>query len=330
MRLKTFYGPTMTEAMRQVRVALGEDAIIVATRDDEGGGIRVTAAIDETLPIRDAADIARELDANGSKVIEIIAKELLKHQVPAAMAERLLATATQFANDDPAVALGAAFDAHLKFAPIMGDNNGKPLILVGPPGAGKTLCVAKLATQAAIAKKPVTVISADTMRAGGMEQLAAFTRLLKLDLLEIDDAASLREAIGLNADSMIVIDTPGLNPFRESERERLRPLVKTCGEAILVLPSDMDASEAIDMAEAFRALGAKRILHTRLDLARRMGSLIRVAFESRLPLAGFSATHKVTEALRPFNPIALAKLVLPEEQTSDIYESNAQRKVAEA
>ena len=37
----------MVEAMRLVRDALGDDAIIVATREEEGG-VRLTAAIDVT------------------------------------------------------------------------------------------------------------------------------------------------------------------------------------------------------------------------------------------------------------------------------------------
>jgi flagellar biosynthesis protein FlhF len=47
MRLKSFYAKTMTEAMQMVRDTLGEDAIIVATREEKGGkAVRVTAAID--------------------------------------------------------------------------------------------------------------------------------------------------------------------------------------------------------------------------------------------------------------------------------------------
>jgi flagellar biosynthesis protein FlhF len=329
MRLKTFYGPTMTDAMREVREALGENAIIIATRDDEAGGTRITAAFEEAPLSDDATALARELSANGSKIIEIIAGELLKHQVPPSMAERLLAAATQFANDDPVLALGSAFDTHLKFRPIIKNNDGKPLMFVGPPGAGKTLCTAKFATIAKLTKKPVAVISTDTERAGGMEQLAAFTRLLKLDLIEIEDAPSVHEAITLNAKSFIVIDTPARNPFREKERQQLRSLIEACGEAVLVLPADMDSSESIDMINEFRSVGATRLLITRLDMARRLGPLLRTAFETRMPLANFSATPKVTEPPQPFNPIALAKLVLPKE-ASGIQHSAYRNKAATA
>ena len=49
MRLKSFYAPTMADAMDLVRSILGDDAIIVATRQ-EADGVRVTAAVEEGRP----------------------------------------------------------------------------------------------------------------------------------------------------------------------------------------------------------------------------------------------------------------------------------------
>jgi flagellar biosynthesis protein FlhF len=298
--------------MRQVREALGENAIIVATRDDDMGGVRVTAAIDDPALPPGKTAVAVAAYTEGSEAVDIIAEALARHQAPAALSERLLATATQFANEDPVLALGAAFDAHLQFQPIAEDKADKPLVLIGPPGAGKTLCTAKFATRLTLGKKPVTVISTDTERAGGMEQLAVFTRLLKINLLEIEDSHALRDTVHAQKSShAILVDTPGRNPFNQYERQQLQALVQAAGgEAVLVLPAGLDASEALDMAQEFKSLGAARLLLTRLDMVKRLGSLLRVSSEARLPLANYSLSGKVTEAPQPFNPIALAKLVL--------------------
>ena len=325
MRLKSFHGPNLTDAMRMVREALGDDAIIVATRDDDMGGVRVTAAIEDIEPVRVPTPALAAATKGGTDAIDVIAEALARHHTPPNLAERLLATATQFASDDPLLSLGAAFDSHLEFQPISDELTDKPLIFVGPPGAGKTVSIAKLATKLTLLRKQITVISTDTERAGGMEQLAAFTRLLKLNLLEIEDAHALRDMVYTQRGShIILVDTAGRNPFVQADRNELSALVTAGGaEAILVLPAGMDGTEAIDMAQEFRSLGATRILLTRLDITRKLGSVLRFIFESRMPLANFCMSGKVTEPPLPFNPVALAKLVL---RTQDAVGAEKQEK----
>lgn len=90
----------------------------------------------------------------------------------------------------------------------------------------------------------MTVISTDTERAGGIEQLAAFTRLLKISLLEIEDWHALRDTVSTQkSTTTIIVDTAGRNPYLEVERQELHQLIKAVGgEAILVLrPGSMPA-----------------------------------------------------------------------------------------
>ncbi len=307
MRLKSFYGSTLTDAMRAVREALGQDAIIVATREDESGGVRVTAAIDSSAPrIAEKIDVPED---TGSKALEVIAEALTAHQVPASLAEKIMATATQIANDDPLLSLGAALDTHFKFDPI---DLSKPALFVGPPGAGKTLCTAKFATQATLAKRKVTVIGTDYDRAGGMEQLGAFMRVLNIDLVEIDDRHALHDLVSLQNGTPTFIDMAGRNPFDPREKEAAREFISAVGDATLVLPAGLDASEAIDLALEFRSIGASRLLITRLDAVRRIGSLLRLAYETRLPLSTYGASPKVTDPLLPINPVVLGRIILKE------------------
>ena len=81
MRLKTFTAPTATKAMAQIRAVLGDDAIIVATRDD-GGSVRVTAALD-------SADIAPPATPDRPSSGEAIFEALRRNGVPAGLIDTL-------------------------------------------------------------------------------------------------------------------------------------------------------------------------------------------------------------------------------------------------
>lgn len=321
MRLKSFHAKTMSEAMKMVRQSLGDDAIIVATREEEGGGVRVTAAVEEDdhqsahdrLTQVAKAVIEEEPDVD---VGEVVADVLHRHGVPAPLAEQLIDAAAGLDTDDPTLALGAALDSMFTFSPIGEKRAAKPLILVGPPGGGKTLLVAKLAARAVFKKRAVGVITTDTVRAGGMEQLAAFTRLMKVKLVTVEDPDALAGAFEVNrgADSVLV-DTAGRNPFDADDMADLKSLLSVVdAEPVLVLPAGLDVLEAADMAMAFKALGVRRMLVTRLDMARRLGSLLGTAHRARMAFCDASVSSKVAEGLTALNPMTFARLMMPEEK----------------
>ncbi|NJN06424.1 MAG: hypothetical protein HC814_08735 [Rhodobacteraceae bacterium] len=113
------------------------------------------------------------------------------------------------------MALAGALDTLFSFKPLTDKVYARPLMLVGPPGAGKTIATAKLATRARRAGHRPLVITTDTRRAGGVEQLQAFTRILGLELATATSPTTLAEAAG-TADAGVLIDTAGTNPFGDT------------------------------------------------------------------------------------------------------------------
>ncbi|HEY0833133.1 MAG TPA: AAA family ATPase [Azospirillum sp.] len=318
MRLKSFHAKTMSEAMKAVRQALGDDAIIVATREEEGGGVRVTAAVEEDDQYAPAASrVALVKPAEPEiDVGELVADALHRHGVPAALAEQLIDAAAGLDTEDATLALGAALDALFNFHPLPdGTSRGpaRPLVFVGPPGAGKTLTIAKLAARSVFKKRSVAVITTDTARAGGVEQLSGFMRLLKIKLHRVDDPEALGGAIEMSQGvDLVLVDTAGRNPFDDQEMADLRALLGAAEvEPVLVLPGGIDAVEAAETGLAFRKLGAKRMLVTRLDIARRLGSLLFAAHRARLAFCDGTIAPKVAEGLTSLNPVALARLMMP-------------------
>lgn len=325
MRLKSFHAKTMSDAMRMVRQSLGDDAIIVATREEEGGGVRVTAAVEEEdlliaqerarQPAKPLRPIVPEIDVG-----EAVADALHRHGVPAALAEQLIDAAAGLDTDDACLALGSALDSMYTFAPLPdGRTAVKPIVLVGPPGSGKTLIVAKLAARAVFKKRSVGVITTDTVRAGGVDQLAAFTRLMKLKLATVEDPDALAGAYEVHRKTdLVLVDTAGRNPFSDDDMDDLRALLSAGDvEPVLVLPAGLDALEAADMAMAFKALGVRRMLVTRLDMARRLGSLLAIANRARIAFCDASVSSKVAEGLTALNPLALARMMIPPDEANE-------------
>src|SRR3954468_13804644 len=93
MRLRLFRAPRMAEAMAQVRAALGEDAVILATRGVTGG-VEVTAALDaepEAEPWLITPDRPAEAAAKPLAVTPPAppAGPLARHNLPPSLAARL-------------------------------------------------------------------------------------------------------------------------------------------------------------------------------------------------------------------------------------------------
>ena len=316
MRLKSFHANSMAEAMRQVREILGEDAIIVATREEEGVGVRVTAAVEEDdfSSAPGAGSVADFSDGDLLDPAEQVSDALLRHGVPGDLANRLGESVRSMDTEDATTALAAALEAVFAFQPLAEGKGARPLMLVGPPGAGKTLTLAKLATRAKLRGKSVGVISTDTIRAGGIEQLSSLTRVLKLRLMTVEDPMALGDALEVHRGAeLVLVDSAGRNPYDTADMKELRDfLVAADIEPVLVLPAGGDAHEAADMARLFRSLGARRLLVTRLDTSRRLGSLLHAAHEAGLAFCDASTTSKVAEGLVPLSPKSLAALLLPD------------------
>jgi flagellar biosynthesis protein FlhF len=303
MRLKTFSAKSMTEVMRLVRAEMGDDAIIVATRQSESGAVRVTAAVDQAP----AAEKPPELE----ETAEFLRRALDYHGVPMKMAIRLLDSARTHEIEDTTLALAAAADETFRFAPLPLDG-GKPLALVGPAGSGKTVTAAKLATRAALRGKRVNLITTDTLRAGAVQQLSALASVLGIKTVTADSPLRLADILDtFDPTDVTLVDTQGTNPFDKSAVAALGSLLKVDGiEPILVLPAGGDARESADAAVAFSGLGSTRLIATRLDAARRFGGLIAAAEAGRLAFTEAGTTPQIAHGLTPLNPVGIARLLL--------------------
>lgn len=353
-----------------VRQTLGDEAVIVATREErDGKGVRVTAAVEQydsdpdfgsdfgdferefERDFRALADTPRRAgrihdraersgktgpnfeietvstphtssrewlqydseDEEGA-VIEQLTDVMLRHGVPDEITDQIISCATVIGADDAETSLTAALEHLYSFRPLPQKSSSTALMVVGPPGAGKTLAIAKLAARSVMNGLRVAVITTDVIRAGGVEQLSAFTNILRIDLQKASSAQSLRLALeAAKTADQVFIDTAGYNPFAPDEMRDLARLI-TAGdiEPIMVLPAGADADESGEMSRVYATLGVRSVLPTRLDIARRLGGLLGAAHHGGLIFADASNTPKVAEGLISLSPKRLAHLLMPE------------------
>ena len=312
MRLKSYTAPSMAEAMAMVRQELGDEAIIVSTQRAVGGkGVRITAALEPEDGDDGGGDGA--IRAGGPALAEAVRAALESHGTPIRLIERLSNTAGGTGLDDHTLACAAALEDCFAFAPLPDVAAPRPFMLIGPPGAGKTMTVAKLAARGVMKRRRVAVVTADNYRAGAIEQLSAFTRILAIDLKSARTAEALRQQVeAASGADLVFIDSPGLNPFKTTDMEFLSELIQAADvEPILVMAAGGDPNEAAEIADSFGAIGATRLLATRLDMTRRLGAILAAADAAQLMLCDVSANPHVAGGLVPISPATLARLIMP-------------------
>jgi flagellar biosynthesis protein FlhF len=349
----------MPEAIDMVRRELGPDAIIVSSHVNEMGRTVVSAAVETSPHARDDVQAPRSvaaISAVPSLELELeqrlrdrlraiplgkatspasphsgiafdatrLADALSAQAVPTALRDALVNAATAFRDDDAVAALARALEARLTFRPLATAPRA-PIMLVGLPGAGKTVTMAKLAAAAVMEGLEIDLISTDASRVGAIAQGTAYADLLSQALKTADSADALgllleeRAANGNNlpdrSSRPCFIDTASANPFDRVEWEALTRLTDRArlvadAEPVLVLAATGDAELMTEAATHFAVLGARRLIATQVDVSRRIGPILAAADASRLSLAQISVTPYLAQGLSPMHPIVCAKLLL--------------------
>lgn len=328
MQLKSFEAPSLPAAIEKVRESFGEEALIVATdRVKQGSSIRVTAAIPKKT--EDGFSFAIDKKSfNGNPVddpLPILRAALADNGLTGDLATRLL-EAVSFVSRPipPALALAAALDTVFEFQPL-GKLGGRVVtdhglrratILVGPPGSGKTVTAAKMAARSASAGNGVRLISIDNLKTGGIEHLKSLADALGIEMTAAHDARELAALVAGSMGDVSIIDSSGINPFDSVDVDHLAEFIDlTEAEPILVMPAGLDRVDAIETAHAFSRLNCRRMIVTRVDMTRRLGSTLECAYAADLAFSDVSVSPEIVGqnggGLGTLNPVALARLMLP-------------------
>lgn len=346
MRLKTFHAKTMSETMEQVRQQLGPDAIIISIEEGKNiGGVRITAAIeaDATPPAPEHAPAPEptpvQLDSPAAEPFSQgqpaqsafasvpeydkadIKAVISHHSLPFETADKLYQAVDAIDAASLSEAFAFALETILKISPLT-DMTTRPVMLVGPAGAGKTVCTAKLAADALLHGRKVKIITTDTQKAGGVQQLDHFAQLMKQSVYTAENAQELnyhlKDTETGGTDQLVVIDTQGINPFDIDDLEQTLSLIKSVNvEPVLVMPAGLEPDDAYEIANIFQRIGAQRFILSRADAARRFSGMITAARPGGLAIAAISRSPFIADGLEAATPFLLGRLLtsLPRSST---------------
>ncbi|MCB9954958.1 MAG: hypothetical protein H6848_03575 [Caulobacterales bacterium] len=234
---------------------------------------------------------------------------------PHSIGERLLADliegARQARIDEDLYRLETAFMAAFDYSPL-GFAPSAPLMLVGPTGAGKTSCAAKLAASAMDSGMEAFLMTADAGRAGAVEQIRTYGDSLGIDYFVVETPQDVERALELYPPTgAVLLDTPGVSPFDAGDIAALRCFQEALkAEAILVLPASGDVEEFKEWSLAFREFGVRRAIITKFDATKRVGAALTAVHEAGMALAHFSESAFISDGMMPASAEFLARRFL--------------------
>ncbi len=332
MRIKTLTAPKMADALAIIRQELGPEALILSTRKVTNAAgeqtLEITAAVNEPEPPSRAVEplttplpatvlpTPRKAMAGAASAGQVpsLPEVLHQHGLPEHLIAKL-ATALpglQSAGFSQAEALEMLLSKLVSFrGPTETLKPGHAHIFLGPPGAGKTTLIAKLAVQLHQGGRNAGLISLDDHKLGGFEALAITAETLGDTAHLISGAHTIKAAMhALGPRPVLLIDTPALTPYQPQAFAALKQRLDNLGipaQAHLVIPADLNADDMAVLPIAAHRFNLQSLVATRLDCTTRYGALLGTAAAANLPLGLASHNGNVAAAPLTLTPQWLAQ-----------------------
>ena len=175
---------------------------------------------------------------------------------------------------------------------------GGVFALVGATGVGKTTTTAKLAALCAAKHGPASVglITLDTYRIGGHDQLRTYARMLGMVAHQAHDKAALQDLLGLlQSKKMVLIDTTGVAP-RDPRKDEIMDVLAIEGvQQLLAVNAAAQGDAQDDVMQAFKARGSQHAILTKVDEAVKIGPSVDTLIRHQIQLRGVTNGQRVPE-----------------------------------
>jgi flagellar biosynthesis protein FlhF len=213
----------------------------------------------------------------------------------------------------------------IRFAPPfrhIGQDLRRMVIFAGPPGAGKTTTLAKIAIRECLAQRlSMRIISVDPHRVAAHEKLRALAGILGAGFTAASTMQEFIQAVDeFRSRNFLLVDTPG---YCRGDWDSSRDLTRVLSgmsqkETHLVLPASMKRADLARSIRQFAEFRADYLLFTKLDETESLGGIVSAAIEADKPLSFFATGQSIPEDLEPANSEILVNSLFAQEQASAI------------
>jgi fused signal recognition particle receptor len=195
------------------------------------------------------------------------------------------------------------------------------VLFYGINGAGKTTTIGKLAHQLKQQGHKPLIVAADTYRAAGIEQMAAWARRSEVDIFEGRSGADPASVVfdGLQAArsrgaGVVLVDTAGRLQTQRNLVEELAKIGRVAAkaldgapyESLLVLDAVLGLTNLVQAREFNRAIPMTGLALTKLDSSAKGGAVIAIEAELGVPVK-LAGVGEGIDDLTPFDPDAFVR-----------------------
>jgi flagellar biosynthesis protein FlhF len=315
MRLKSYFSGTVEAAMELARKELGEDALLINARPSTPE-TRYLGAYEVVFGVAPPSPPPEAPPASGatlrSELVDLCRRlERLAHSLrtPAAAAPAgdPVEAALLAADVDPEwahrLAGGTPLEGMISTDPSLGRPGQQPAAaaLIGPPGAGKTTTLVKLAARYGIAAgRSIQILTTDVRRIAAADQLRTLAAILGVPCDVAETPAALAAALNAcRSRQLVLIDTAGfsLRDWADAGEWAAWFASRPDIDIHLVLPASLRTPDLRRLADAYSTFRPAKLLFTRLDETSQTGALINEAARLSLPLSFLTHGQDIPEDL---------------------------------
>ncbi|QWD87749.1 flagellar biosynthesis protein FlhF [Polynucleobacter paludilacus] len=193
---------------------------------------------------------------------------------------------------------------------------------LGPTGVGKTTTVAKIASRFALqhGKASVALISTDTYRIGGNEQLHIYAKILGVEMLTAKDGVELDTALEkLSKKKLVLIDMAGLSHKDKMVEKQLEMLsaTQTKIKKVLCLNANNTTESLNAVTQAYSSKGIEGCIITKVDESISLGGILNAVMQNKLRVLYITNGQRVPEDIALLNKTNELEMLLSDEEDAD-------------